>query len=200
MPEDYDVNPRTNRRGDRSHHVELKSATVEYVAPSEYMVRETDNMNNGYCSSRFVHLSPVCSFLSSTSRILQYNPVRIYTSLSLFLYLRLSLSLSPSLSPSLPPYLPPPLSIPPSLSFTLTLPSYLPPLPPSLPPSLPSFPPSLPPSPPSLPPSLSPLSLILSPSLSPSGILGVTCRMLLDHLHKLPGETQNLCFYEMPHN
>ena len=79
VPEDYDVNPRTNRRGDRSHHVELKSATVEYVAPSEYMVRETDNMNNGYCSSRFVHLSPVCSFLSLTSRILQCNPVSVYT-------------------------------------------------------------------------------------------------------------------------
>ena len=132
MPEDYDVNPRTNRRGDRSHHVELKSATVEYVAPSEYMVRETDNMNNGYCSSRFVHLSPVCSFLSSTSRILQYNLVRIYTSLSLFLYLRLSLSLS--LSFSLPISLPhPPLSLPLSPSLS-----------PSLPISLPSFSPSLP--------------------------------------------------------
>ena len=87
VPEDYDVNPRTNRRGDRSHHVELKTATVEYVAPSEYMVRETDNMNNGHCSSRFVHLSPVCSFLSSTSRILQCNQVSIHTSLPLFFYL-----------------------------------------------------------------------------------------------------------------
>ena len=38
--EDYDINPQTSRRGDRSHHPELRSASVEYVAPSEYMVRE----------------------------------------------------------------------------------------------------------------------------------------------------------------
>ena len=123
VPEDYDVNPRTNRRGDRSHHVELKSATVEYVAPSEYMVRETDNMNNGYCSSRFVHLSPVCSFLSLMYHILQCNPVsKPHLSTSLFfieasyllLHVLFSLSLPPSLSLSLSLSLPP-ISLPPSL-------------------------------------------------------------------------------------
>ena len=42
VPEDYDINPQTSRRGDRSHHPELRSASVEYVAPSEYMVSEND--------------------------------------------------------------------------------------------------------------------------------------------------------------
>ena len=138
-------------RGDRSHHVELKSATVEYVAPSEYMVRETDNMNNGCLSSRFVHLSPVCSFLSLTSRILLWNLVSIHTSLPLFFFeasyllhykyiciifslppsLSFLLSLSPSLSPpflspsSLSPSLPLLLSLSPSLPLLLSLsPSY----------------------------------------------------------------------------
>ena len=43
VPEDYDINPQTSRRGDRSHHPELRSASVEYVAPSEYMVSERTN-------------------------------------------------------------------------------------------------------------------------------------------------------------
>ena len=38
VPEDYDYNPITGRRGDRTHHNELKFSSVEYIAPSEYMV------------------------------------------------------------------------------------------------------------------------------------------------------------------
>lgn len=38
VPEDYDYNPHTGKRGDRSHHAELRHASVEYIAPSEYMV------------------------------------------------------------------------------------------------------------------------------------------------------------------
>ena len=38
VPEDYDYNPSTGRRGDKFHHAELKCASTEYIAPSEYMV------------------------------------------------------------------------------------------------------------------------------------------------------------------
>ena len=110
---------------------------MEYVAPSEYMVRETDNLNNGHCSSRFVHLSPVCSFLSSTSRILQCNPVSKPHLSSSFFSLRLPLQvlfslpplslpspLSFLLSPSFPPFLPPSLSLSPSLPLSFLCPSF----------------------------------------------------------------------------
>ena len=39
VPEDFDFNPQSGKHGDRTHRVELKRASVEYVAPSEYMVR-----------------------------------------------------------------------------------------------------------------------------------------------------------------
>lgn len=39
VPEDYDFNPETGSRGDRSHRKELVRSSVEYIAPSEYMVR-----------------------------------------------------------------------------------------------------------------------------------------------------------------
>ena len=92
-----------------------------------------------------------------------------------------------------------PLSLPLSPSFSLLLSLPIPSLPISLlsislPPYLPPYPPPSPSLPPSHPISLS-LSLSfppLSPSLSPSGILGVTCRMLLDHLHKLPGDGRTM--------
>ena len=38
MPDDFDYNPHSGKRGDRSHRVELKRSSVEYIAPSEYMV------------------------------------------------------------------------------------------------------------------------------------------------------------------
>ncbi len=38
VPEDFDYNPTTGRHGDRSHRTELKRSSVEYIAPSEYMV------------------------------------------------------------------------------------------------------------------------------------------------------------------
>ena len=38
VPEDFDYNPHSGRHGDRSHRVELKRSSVEYIAPSEYMV------------------------------------------------------------------------------------------------------------------------------------------------------------------
>ena len=38
VPEDFDYNPQSGRHGDRSHRIELKRSSVEYVAPSEYMV------------------------------------------------------------------------------------------------------------------------------------------------------------------
>ena len=38
VPDDYIYNPVTGKRGDRSHHQELHHASVEYIAPSEYMV------------------------------------------------------------------------------------------------------------------------------------------------------------------
>ena len=41
VPEDFDFNPQSGRHGDRTHRMELKRASVEYVAPSEYMVGST---------------------------------------------------------------------------------------------------------------------------------------------------------------
>ena len=38
VPEDFDYNPHTGKHGDRSHRLELKRSSVEYIAPSEYMV------------------------------------------------------------------------------------------------------------------------------------------------------------------
>ena len=38
VPDDYDINPHTGKRGDRSHHAELRYPSIEYIAPSEYMV------------------------------------------------------------------------------------------------------------------------------------------------------------------
>ncbi len=38
VPEDYDYNPHSGKRGDRTHHTELRHSSVEYIAPSEYMV------------------------------------------------------------------------------------------------------------------------------------------------------------------
>ena len=38
VPEDFDYNPHTGKHGDRSHRMELKRSSVEYIAPSEYMV------------------------------------------------------------------------------------------------------------------------------------------------------------------
>ena len=40
VPEDYDYNPHSGKRGDRTHHAELRHSSVEYIAPSEYMVSE----------------------------------------------------------------------------------------------------------------------------------------------------------------
>ncbi|XP_064387627.1 protein transport protein Sec24A-like isoform X2 [Halichondria panicea] len=39
LPEDFDYNPHTGKHGDRTHRLELKRSSVEYIAPSEYMVR-----------------------------------------------------------------------------------------------------------------------------------------------------------------
>lgn len=38
VPEDFDFNPQSGKHGDRTHRMELRRASVEYVAPSEYMV------------------------------------------------------------------------------------------------------------------------------------------------------------------
>ena len=38
VPDDFDYNPHSGKRGDRTHRVELKRSSVEYIAPSEYMV------------------------------------------------------------------------------------------------------------------------------------------------------------------
>lgn len=38
VPEDFDYNPHTGKHGDRSQRMEIKRSSVEYVAPSEYMV------------------------------------------------------------------------------------------------------------------------------------------------------------------
>ena len=63
VPEDYDYNPHSGKRGDRSHHTELKHSSVEYIAPSEYMV---SNSNISYlitctctstCTFLHVHVS-----------------------------------------------------------------------------------------------------------------------------------------------
>ena len=40
VPEDYDYNPLSGKRGDRTHHTELRHSSVEYIAPSEYMVSQ----------------------------------------------------------------------------------------------------------------------------------------------------------------
>jgi protein transport protein SEC24 len=39
VPDDYSINHQTGSKGDRSHHPELKHSSIEYIAPSEYMVR-----------------------------------------------------------------------------------------------------------------------------------------------------------------
>ena len=54
VPEDYDYNPHSGKRGDRSHHTELKHSSVEYIAPSEYMV---SNSNISYLISNYMHVS-----------------------------------------------------------------------------------------------------------------------------------------------
>ena len=44
VPEDFDYNPHSGKHGDRSHRVELKRSSVEYIAPSEYMVRMSEQL------------------------------------------------------------------------------------------------------------------------------------------------------------
>ena len=41
VPEEFDYNPQTGKHGDRSQRMEIKRSSVEYIAPSEYMVSET---------------------------------------------------------------------------------------------------------------------------------------------------------------
>ena len=41
VPEDFDYNAQTGRRGDKSLRMEVKRSSVEYIASSEYMVYET---------------------------------------------------------------------------------------------------------------------------------------------------------------
>ena len=43
VPEDFDYNPNTGHHGDRSHRMELKRSSIEYIAPSEYMVYVPDS-------------------------------------------------------------------------------------------------------------------------------------------------------------
>ena len=38
VPEEFDYNSQTGRHGDRSQRMEIKRSSVEYIAPSEYMV------------------------------------------------------------------------------------------------------------------------------------------------------------------
>ena len=38
VPDNYDYNPQTGKSGDHSFHQELRHSSVEYIAPSEYMV------------------------------------------------------------------------------------------------------------------------------------------------------------------
>ena len=40
VPENYDCNPQSGRLGDLTFQTELRHSSVEYIAPSEYMVRE----------------------------------------------------------------------------------------------------------------------------------------------------------------
>ena len=42
MPQDFDYDPVRREMIDRSERPELMSASVEYIAPSEYMVRSRD--------------------------------------------------------------------------------------------------------------------------------------------------------------
>lgn len=39
LPEEFDYNPQTGKHGDRSQRMEIKRSSVEYIAPSEYMLR-----------------------------------------------------------------------------------------------------------------------------------------------------------------
>uniref|UniRef100_A0A1X7U3G3 Uncharacterized protein n=1 Tax=Amphimedon queenslandica TaxID=400682 RepID=A0A1X7U3G3_AMPQE len=39
VPDNYDYNPQSGKSGDHSFHQELRHSSVEYIAPSEYMVR-----------------------------------------------------------------------------------------------------------------------------------------------------------------
>ena len=41
VPEDFDYNAQTGKRGDRGMRMEIKRSSVEYIASSEYMVRHT---------------------------------------------------------------------------------------------------------------------------------------------------------------
>ena len=41
VPEEFDYNSQTGKHGDRSQKMEIKRSSVEYIAPSEYMVRRT---------------------------------------------------------------------------------------------------------------------------------------------------------------
>ena len=43
VPEDFDYNPHSGKHGDRSHRVELRRSSIEYIAPSEYMVRPSNS-------------------------------------------------------------------------------------------------------------------------------------------------------------
>ena len=38
VPEEFDYNPHTGKHGERSQRMEIKRSSVEYIAPSEYMV------------------------------------------------------------------------------------------------------------------------------------------------------------------
>ena len=46
VPEDFDYNAQTGKRGDRGMRMEIKRSSVEYIASSEYMVRHTSSL---YC-------------------------------------------------------------------------------------------------------------------------------------------------------
>ena len=47
MPENYDCNPQSGRHGDLTFQTELRHSSVEYIAPSEYMVREGGREGGG---------------------------------------------------------------------------------------------------------------------------------------------------------
>ena len=40
VPEEFDYNSQTGKHGDRSQRLEIRRSSVEYIAPSEYMVSE----------------------------------------------------------------------------------------------------------------------------------------------------------------
>lgn len=106
VPEDFDYNPHSGKHGDRSHRVELKRSSVEYIAPSEYMVSSFGDLYLYLCGNlrigndrqtykrfsllcRFAHLSLVSFISSLMSLSMQFKLVRSKNAYHLIMYLNI---------------------------------------------------------------------------------------------------------------